>query len=611
MKQRIRRLGPSTAAATAIIMVLVAGVPMPEDTFADRPAPCAVEESGSSAPTPAPIPPGEGSRDWERLDGGDVSDEDTRHLLANLQHSGIDSGQVRALQNGESVADLPGGALTYLEEFYGSAGSRGISNLQSALATVGSPEACAARRALSVGLLTLSNENVSDASTSGSVSRLPASLRPSVNPTFEVTRIWSTVAETTEIAPGDDLGTRMLRVASALARAGVGGGAPQILLDIGARNRESVLRTLRGDLDGNGTAEVNPADILNPLFTNDWADDGKSVGRLVDWMSEESDAARAVAMRERAGEAAYALSDYLTDTNVYGRLMDVDGKDTRNLGEVNSVLVASLARGLSRYVPQISDIAGAQAVSGWPADEPELYATRISALMATGEDASRSYHATATAIVNQSIDSYLDSIQRDPTDPDLSAAYDAGRIHALRDLGPFRVSAEHTADDKRREVDAYEIKEGVYSSAVAAAGPFLGGLRGVAELGATVPELRQALIGKPPAKLELWSQVYSWKPEDARVTGLARLLTQTVRRDESFDPRETRLAEFFPNGRTVLTISSSRAERSRFGEAAEYVLGKHYPGADLRAYASFYSDGFGSIAPILRDTGIPIRVTGR
>lgn len=611
MKQRIRSLAPSTAAATAIFMLLVSCVPTPEDAFADGPAPCAVEESGSSAPISAPIPPGEGGRDWERVDGGDVSGEDIGHLLANLQQAGLDSDQLRAPQNGESVADLPGGALTYLEEFYGSAGLRGISNLQSALATTRSPEACAARRALSVGLLTLSNESVSDASSSGAVSRLPASLRPSVNPTFGMTRIWSTVAETTDMPPGDGLGISMIRVASALARAGVGGGAPQILLDIGARNRESVLRTLSGDLDGNSTAEVNPANILNPLFTNDWEDDGTSVGTLVDWMSEESDAGLAVAMRERAGEAAYALSDYLTDANVYGRLMDVDGKGTRNLGEANSVLVASLARGLSRYVPQIVDTAGAQAVPGWPADEPELYATRISTLMATGEDSSRSLHATATAIANQSVDSYLDSIQRDPTDPDLSAAYDAGRIHALRDLGPFRASAEQTADDKSREVDAYEMKERFYSSAVAAAGPLLGGLAAIAKLSATVPGLRPSFIGKPPEQSELWSQVYSWKPEDARVAGLARLLTQTIRRDESFDPRKTRLAEFFSNGRTDLTISSSRAERARFGEAAEYVLGEHYAGADLRAYTSFYSDGFGSIAPILRDTGIPIRVTVR
>lgn len=610
MKQRVRSLGASTATATAIIMLLVSCGPSPEDAFTDGRIPCSVEEVSYFVPEPAPIPPGEGRHDWEMVDDGDVSREDIRRLVANLQRSGLDPDQVRALQNGENVADLPDGTLTYLEDLYGSAGLRGISNLQSSLATAGSPEACAARRALSDGLLTLSNENVSDASGAGGISRLPANLRPSVNPTFEMTRIWSTVAETTDMPPGDDLGIRMIRAASAQARSGVGSATPQLFLDIGARNRESASRILRGDLDGNGTAETNPAIILNPLFANDWDDEGQSVGTLVDWISAESAAARPDSMRERAGEAAYALSDYLTDTEVYYRLLDVDGDITSNLGEANPDLIASLARSLSRYVPHISGIGGAPEMPGWPGDAPELDATKLFTLLATDENASGAFHASALESALRSIGTYLDSVQRDPTNPDLTAAYDAGRIHALLDMGVFKVAAEHASDAKRREMNTYETKEWLYTSAVAVVSPFMGGLTAAGIIGGP-PRLEQLLIGNPPEQLEFWSQVYSWDPEDARVAGLAHLLTQTIRRDPSFDPRATRLAPFFPNGRTDLEVDPSGTQWVQFSEAVSYILGGHYPDADLRAYASFYSDGYGSIAPVLRYTGIPIVVTVR
>lgn len=561
----------------------------------------ALTELGAVTPKPAPVPPGEGAHDWEMVSDGDLSREDIGRLLANLQGVGLTPEQIRALQNGEKVEGLPDGALTYLEDLYGSAGSRGFNNLQSALAADGSPEAMAAREALSAGVLTVSNENVSDAEGAGGLQRLPLGLLPARGP--ETEQLWATVAATTDMPPGNILGTQLIHTASEYADAGLGGEAAQNCLDVGTRNHESALRILTGDGNGDGTPEIDPATVLNPLFTNEWADDGASVGKLVDWMSAESTEGQPTAIRERAGEAAYALSEYLSNKDVHGQLMDMSGDNSSNLGEVNPDLLASSALGLSGYVPQISGLVYAPDMPGWPEDAPEMEATRIYTLMGTDDGASGVFYGSALASADQSIGAYFDSVQSDPARPALAEAATAGRIHALIDAGAFNVSAEQASDGAGREMDAYETKKRFYASAAAAIGPFMGGPLAGSTLSSASPWLEPQFVGQPPGGLDLDSQVYASGSGEFKTQAYAELLKQAVLRDDGFDPTGGELRSFFPDGGTSFRYPSRSGEESLFIQAVENDLAAKYPDLELDSFVSSYRDGYEQVAPPLRDTG--------
>ncbi|MFD6881704.1 MULTISPECIES: WXG100 family type VII secretion target [unclassified Rhodococcus (in: high G+C Gram-positive bacteria)] len=311
-----------------------------------------VADLAASTPKPAPLSPDEAVRDRSILDDGKLDRDEVGRLLANLTAAGLDTNSLADLAAGRQVTHLPAGAIRYLEELYHRGGVGQFLRLQNALDEDGSPQAVAAGRALSAGILTLSNESiVDDGGHSGGWDRLPPDVRALVqlNPAdsapatlddylrslspFERSRLetdpgaaarahaemlrdpgshyaqrlgvqnefWGRVADSDGI-PGTRLGIELVESAatqvglsdstgrSAIASASYAfpNGLGEAMLDVGTRNNETNARILTGDLDGDGSPETRRDAVLTPLFVHEWEDDGASLGRLTSWMTEES-----------------------------------------------------------------------------------------------------------------------------------------------------------------------------------------------------------------------------------------------------------------------------------------------------------------------------------
>ncbi|WP_407445720.1 WXG100 family type VII secretion target [Rhodococcus sp. (in: high G+C Gram-positive bacteria)] len=311
-----------------------------------------VADLAASTPKPAPLSPDEAVRDRAIFDDGKLDDDEVGRLLANLTAAGLDTNSLADLAAGRQVTHLPAGAIRYLEELYHRGGVEQFLLLQNALGEDGSPQAVAAGRALSAGILTLSNESiVDDDGHSGGWDRLPPDVRALVqlNPAdsapatlddylrslspFERSLLeadpgaaarahaemlrdpgnhyaqrlgvqnefWERVAASDGI-PGTRLGVELVESAatqvglsdstgrSAIASASYAfpNGLGEAMLDVGTRNNETNARILTGELDGDGSPETRRDAVLTPLFVHEWNDDGASLGRLTSWMTEES-----------------------------------------------------------------------------------------------------------------------------------------------------------------------------------------------------------------------------------------------------------------------------------------------------------------------------------
>lgn len=311
-----------------------------------------VADLAASTPKPAPLSPDEAIRDGAIFVDGKFDSDEVGRLLANLTAAGLDANSLADLAAGREVPSLPAGAIGYLEQLYHQGGVERFLLLQNALDEDGSPQAVAAGRALSAGILTLPNENiVDDDGHSGGWDRLPPDVRALVqlNPAdsapatlddylrslspFERSRLeadpgaaarahaemlrhpgvhyaqrlgiqnefWGRVAESDGI-PGARLGVELVESAatqvgladspdrSAIASASYAfpDRLGEAMLDVGTRNNESNARILTGDLDDDGSPDTRRDAVLTPLFVHEWNDDGASLGRLTSWMTEES-----------------------------------------------------------------------------------------------------------------------------------------------------------------------------------------------------------------------------------------------------------------------------------------------------------------------------------
>lgn len=323
---------------------------------------------------------------------GTLTHEDHQRIGDILIATQLSPAQLEALARGDTVDNVPTVALNYLRDFYREAGTDGLLDVAEVLRAreeSGDEDAASRLDALANGLLAISNENVGDGNTTGGYELVPDSLRDTlsrINETSDGARfsggyfddvytegrlagVAALLGEANPgVVPGKEFANELDHAASRLIDISSGTDGlyrdayepvAEKFLDIGLRNEDASYELL--------TASDNTRTLM-PLFEHDWDDDGATLGRLVDWIPEDSvvtdpdDTVRA----ERAGEAAHALALMLSssgsespvaftdadNTNPYGRLMDIPwvGDGRSSLGEVNPELTRSIAGAMSPYV---------------------------------------------------------------------------------------------------------------------------------------------------------------------------------------------------------------------------------------------------------------------
>lgn len=416
--------------------------------------------------------------------------------------AGLSPSQLDALARGEAVDTVPSLALSYLREFYREAGTHGVLDIAAALrAQEESGEAGAAARldALANGLLMVSNENVGDGTSAGGIRFLPADLTESLSraadPSSEVSQSYAHIVDAvggrlpefarfiSEANPGFVPGTEFADALDRTASRMVDfvpavdehvqfafDSVAEHLLDIGVRNENASYELL--------TAADN-AQTLMPLFEHEWADDGATLGRMVDWIANDAvvtdpaDTTRA----DRAGEAAYALARVISssgsatelglidssNTNPYDRLMNIpgvgDGKSS--LGEVNPALTQSMAGALSPYViDMVTDERLMSSTSNFGQLGP-IEATRVFSLLDSDPRAGMliSGHALATAT---EIDC---AFARNPTETMMGET--SGRLRAVVEGGLDAELGDRLNDTDERKNERAEARAGYFGASQA------------------------------------------------------------------------------------------------------------------------------------------------
>ncbi|MGX6511707.1 TPR repeat region-containing protein [Rhodococcus sp. SJ-2] len=277
--------------------------------------------------------------------------------------------------------------------------------------------------------------------------------------------------------PGAELGTKLVESAASQASvinatgSGTGpydtipitvGHAGESMLDVATSNHDVSARVLAGDMNGDGRSDIRRDDILTPLFTHDWDDDGESAGRLTNWMTHEMGEAHAAgdtARVDRAELAALHLSQYLSHEENFDRLMDVHGENTSSIGEVNPDLVRAFADGLHGYIPEL---VGADDTGVWRADSLEPvnsfgHAQRIFTLMATDSDSSTTFGSASTTFGRHFASEFIEGTSNSP------AAY-AGRLQALVDTGIYNAAGEKFNDRESIEEYAQQRRSDTYNT---------------------------------------------------------------------------------------------------------------------------------------------------
>ncbi|MGN5239789.1 MULTISPECIES: TPR repeat region-containing protein [unclassified Rhodococcus (in: high G+C Gram-positive bacteria)] len=434
---------------------------------------------------------------------GTLTPEDLQRIGDILIAAQLSPAQLDALARGDSITSVPTVALNYLRDFYREAGTDGLLDVAEVLRTreeSGDDDAASRLDALANGLLTISNENVGDGNTTGGYDLVPDALRDTlsrINETSEEPRfsgdyfddvyserrLGSMAALLGEanpgVVPGKEFANELDHAASRLIDISSGTGGlyrdsyepvAEKFLDIGLRNEDASYELL--------TASDNTRTLM-PLFEHNWNDDGATLGRLVDWIPEDSavtdpdDTVRA----ERAGEAAHSLALMLSssgsdspvaltdaaNTNPYGRLMDIPGVgDGRAaLGEVNPALTQSIAGALSPYViDMVTDDPRLAYHDTFDSLGP-VETTRIYSLLDSDPHAGTliSGHALAAA---EEIDRAFARSEVDP--PPISLGETSGRLRAVVEGGLRTELGDRSSDADEAKSDRAATRAGHFGA---------------------------------------------------------------------------------------------------------------------------------------------------
>ncbi|UPW02706.1 hypothetical protein M1C57_13350 [Rhodococcus pyridinivorans] len=303
--------------------------------------------------------------------------------------------------------------------------------------------------------------------------------------------------------PGTEMGIEMSRVAGYMA--GIPTYAdPHIIptpdpsyydhtastfLDIATRNTDTSYHLLTGtDVDGS-PADFSRDEVLVPLLTREWADDGATLAGLTDWIAADALPAdpgdpAAVIRAERAGEAAFGLAEVLSapesewnSDNNFNRFLHMPGafreETDLTIGEVNPVAVRSFATALSPFVgDMVGSVDDATATRGFGELGP-VPATRVFTLMNTDPAAGALLNGAAIAQATD-FDRRFALEQLDGVNKYSYGTY-SGRLQSLVEVGLSSTYeneklVEQAAIDNRNQsrADAYAVAQTLVTGAVTA-----------------------------------------------------------------------------------------------------------------------------------------------
>ncbi|MGN5237732.1 TPR repeat region-containing protein [Rhodococcus sp. SJ-3] len=302
---------------------------------------------------------------------------------------------------GRALSSDSGVSIEYLDAFYNGLGQDELTELFATFKEWeddGDPSAAGWADAVGNGLLTLSNPDYG-----GGWDRVPQDIRDTLHYGYEpgprepgsairlerLDALGAMLGEANpEYRPGTQMGVELNRVAGYMA------GVPtyadphvvptpdpsyydktaRTFLDIGTRNPDASYHLLSGTGVDGSPAQFDRDEVLVPLFTREWEDDGSTLAGLTDWIAADAippdptdpvDVARA----ERAGQAAFGLAETLSSpksgwdgSNNFDRFLhmpETDGHPSdRTIGSVNPTAVQSFSEALAPYA---SDMVGADA----------------------------------------------------------------------------------------------------------------------------------------------------------------------------------------------------------------------------------------------------------
>ncbi|UGQ58281.1 hypothetical protein LSF60_01575 [Rhodococcus pyridinivorans] len=265
--------------------------------------------------------------------------------------------------------------------------------------------------------------------------------------------------------------------------------AASTFLDIATRNTDTSYHLLTGtDVDGS-PADFSRDEVLVPLLTREWADDGATLAGLTDWIAADALPADpgdpvAVIRAERAGEAAFGLAEVLSapesewnSDNNFNRFLHMPGafreETDLTIGEVNPVAVRSFATALSPFVgDMVGSVDDATATSGFGELGP-VPATRVFTLMNTDPAAGALLNGAAIAQATD-FDRRFALEQLDGVNKYSYGTY-SGRLQSLVEVGLSSTYeneklVEQAAIDNRNQsrADAYAVAQTLVTGAVTA-----------------------------------------------------------------------------------------------------------------------------------------------
>ena len=300
---------------------------------------------------------------------------------------------------GRALSADSGAGIEYLDAFYNGLGQDELTELFTTFKeweADGDPTAAGWADAVGNGLLTLSNPDYG-----GSWEQVPQDIRDTIQYGYEpgprepgsgnrfdrLDALGAVLGEANpEYRPGTEMGIELNRVAGYMA------GIPtyadphlvptpdpsyydetaRTFLDIGTRNPDASHHLLTGtDVDGT-PSDFDRDEVLVPLLTREWEDDGATLAGLTEWIAADAVPADPtdpddIERAERAGQAAYGLAEVLSSPesawdggNNFDRFLHMPepggSLSDRTLGEINPRAVQSFSEALAPYA---SDMAGA------------------------------------------------------------------------------------------------------------------------------------------------------------------------------------------------------------------------------------------------------------
>ncbi|MFF2551022.1 hypothetical protein ACFVUS_08475 [Nocardia sp. NPDC058058] len=250
-------------------------------------------------------------------------------------------------------------------------------------------------------------------------------------------------------------------------------------LDAGTRNRDSNYALLTGNGDDELFGKGVPGqtfdgyhrnDVIAPLLRHEWNDDGKALSGLYNWIGQDANVTdpgnpAQIARAEHAGQAAFGLSQILTDSKLYDTFMNVPGHHNASIGELNPVAVQKLSTALA---PFIGNMAGADpeflSTRGY-GNTDNASATHIFSIMNSNDVASRDFNAHAYIAIAELEYKFAEVTMDDPGNPRIDIGAAAGRIQGMVESG-YALEAHDRQDDANSAAkDGSDHRKDVFDSA--------------------------------------------------------------------------------------------------------------------------------------------------